>query len=197
MFTGLVTAVGTITESADGRVVIRAPYSADTLERGESIACNGVCLTVVDIAADGAGSRFAVELSPETLARTAPGGWKAGRGVNLERALRLGDALGGHLVTGHVDGLATVLAIAPRGEHHAMRLEAPESLARFLAPKGSVTLDGVSLTVNEVEGGCFGVNLIPHTRRVTTLGKRVPGDRMNLEVDLIARYVERLLQSRL
>ena len=166
---------------------------------GASIACDGICLTVVDRGPDGAGAWFDVDLSAETVARTnvrrGRAAWAPGRPVNLERALRLGDELGGHIVSGHVDGLAEVLDLRARGRQPcASRFRAPDALARFVAPKGSVALNGTSLTVNEVEGAEFGVNLIPHTLAVTTWGGVRPGDIVNLEIDTLARYVARLTE---
>lgn len=189
MFTGIISDVGTIETSHNGRLRIACAYPADTIKLGESIACNGACLTVVE-KKDAA---FNVELSPETLARTAPR-WNAGERINLERALKVGDDLSGHFVTGHVDGLATLENIEPQSGSYKLTLAAPAELARFLAPKGSVTLDGISLTVNNVDGARFTVMIIPHTWSHTTLAQRKPGDALNMEVDLLARYLDRLLQ---
>jgi riboflavin synthase len=155
---------------------------------GASIACSGVCLTVVHLAADA----FSVDCSTETVARTTLGGWKPGARINLERSLRIGDELGGHLVAGHVDGVAEVVSATPENASVRWRFRLPEALARFVAPKGSVAIDGVSLTVNEVDGEVFGVNIIPHTASITTFGTLQPGDRVNIEVDMMARYVARL-----
>ena len=152
--------------------------------------CSGVCLTVID---RGSGW-FAVSVSAETLARTTMGGWTEGTPVNFERALCLGDELGGHIVSGHVDGVSTLVSSEPEGDSRRLVFEAPDDLARYVAPKGSVALDGVSLTVNEVAGTRFGVNIIPHTLAVTTLGLIRPGDRVNMEIDMLARYVARLLE---
>lgn len=194
MFTGIVQAVGTLRSADDGRYLIACPWPASSLTLGASIACDGCCLTVTSIKEELPGqSAFSVDVSNETLAKTTLGGWHPGRRVNLERALRAGDELGGHLVSGHVDGVATILSVTSDGFSNVFELEAPAQLARFLAPKGSVALDGVSLTVNTVEGARFTVNIIPHTRQVTTFGERKQGDRVNMEVDLIARYVARLL----
>jgi riboflavin synthase len=193
MFTGLITDLGTvrrIDKNAGGaRLAIETAYDLAAVEIGASIACSGACLTVVEKGPDG----FAVDVSAETLAHTTIGGWKPGDRVNLEQALRIGDALGGHLVSGHVDAVSTVLARRPDGESERFQFQIPEGYERLIAPKGSVCLDGVSLTVNEVESGRFGVNIIPHTAEKTTFGALDPGARVNLEVDLIARYVARLL----
>jgi riboflavin synthase len=191
MFTGIISSIGTIISSrSEGEltVSISCDWPHESVRIGDSIACNGACLTVVEWK----NSAFSVQLSAETLARTAPR-WGMGEKVNLERAMKLGDSLDGHLVTGHVDGLARIASITREGDSHVVALDAPPALARFLAAKGSVTLDGVSLTVNQVEGARFWVNIIPHTWDVTTLGARAAGDVLNMEIDLIARYVERLL----
>ncbi len=199
MFTGLVRAVGTVREvraTADRRIVIGCDWPSETIAIGASIACSGVCLTVVETGQDAAGPWFAVEASGETCARTTVGGWAAGTRVNLEPSLRVGDELGGHIVAGHVDGLAKIVGIRPEGGSHRLSLEVPPPLARYVAEKGSVALDGISLTVNEVEDGPggtrFGVNIIPHTWAVTTLADAALGRALNLEVDVLARYVERL-----
>ncbi|WP_119678588.1 riboflavin synthase [Indioceanicola profundi] len=196
MFTGLITDVGRVAaveQRGDTRLTIETRFDMDTVELGASIACNGVCLTVVEKGPD----RFAVDVSGETLSKTTVGSWTVGTPVNLERSLRFGDELGGHLVYGHVDGVLEVLGVKPEGGSHRWTFHAPEHLARFIAPKGSVALDGVSLTVNEVEGAVFGVNIIPHTAEKTSFGTLKPGDRMNLEVDMLARYVERMLGARI
>jgi riboflavin synthase len=196
MFTGLITDVGEvreITKRGDTHFVIATHYDVDAIDIGASIACSGICLTVT---AKGAGDDrwFAVSASAETSARTTISEWSAGRRVNLERPLRLGDELGGHIVAGHVDGVAQILAITPEGESRRMMIEAPDALSQYIAPKGSVALDGVSLTVNEVDGARFSINVIPHTLSVTTLGLAGPGTRLNFEADLLARYVARLTQ---
>jgi riboflavin synthase len=196
MFTGLITDVGEvreITKRGDTHFVIATHYDMDAIDIGASIACSGICLTVT---AKGAGDDrwFAVSASAETSARTTISEWSAGRRVNLERPLRLGDELGGHIVAGHVDGIAQILAITPEGESRRMMIEAPDALSQYIAPKGSVALDGVSLTVNEVDGARFSINVIPHTLSVTTLGLAGPGTRLNFEADLLARYVARLTQ---
>lgn len=204
MFTGIITDIGTVRSTTtnpggDMQARIGCRYPAASIELGASIACDGVCLTVTDRGAESgtdAASWFAVDISAETLARTAIGdpnaGWRAGRRVNLERALRVGDELGGHIVSGHVDGVARIVAIRPEGDSRRFIFEAPAELARFIAPKGSVALNGTSLTVNEVDGTRFGVNLIPHTLTHTTWGAAAEGDPVNLEIDTLARYVARL-----
>jgi len=192
MFTGIITDLGrvrAIEKRGDTRIEIETGYDPATIEIGASIACSGPCLTVV---AKGP-NWFAVEVSAETLARTTLGGWRPGVAVNLERAIKVGDELGGHIVSGHVDGLARVVSIRPEGDSMRFEFEAPEELKNYVAPKGSVALDGVSLTVNEVDGARFGVNIISHTRKVTTFGALKAGDRVNMEVDMIARYVARLM----
>lgn len=191
MFTGIITSIGRITQAkqqGDLTVAITCPWN--DLTAGESIACNGTCLTIT--ATDGA--TFTAQLSAETLARTAPR-WAVSDPVNLERALKLGDTLDGHIVTGHVDGIATITSLTPSGDSMILCLEALPTLSRFIAEKGSVTLDGVSLTVNRVEGARFWVNIIPHTWQLTTLGNRKAGDALNLEIDILARYVARLMAA--
>jgi riboflavin synthase len=196
MFTGLISDIGEIIGREGGRFAIRSRYDADTIDIGASIACDGVCLTVTSLRPDGAGSAFTFDVSNETLSRTTLGTWEPGRAVNLERALKAGDELGGHLVSGHVDGLARILSAMQDGDSVRFLLEAHPDLARFIAAKGSVALDGTSLTVNEVMGVRFGVNLVPHTLTRTTWGRKKPGDLVNLEVDMFARYVARLLEFR-
>jgi len=197
MFTGIVSDVGEVRhveKRGDTHVAIKTHYDVSAVEIGASIACSGICMTVVDRGS--AKDRwFAVTASAETLSKTTLGQWKAGDPVNLERPMRVGDELGGHIVTGHIDGVAEVVGIVPEGESVRMNFKAPAALARFIAQKGSVALDGVSLTVNEVDGVRFGVNIIPHTLKVTTFGKLKPGGRVNLEVDLMARYVARLVKG--
>lgn len=193
MFTGIVTDVGrlrTVEKRGDTRFVIETGFDVAALNVGASVACAGVCLTVVAVL-DGA---FAVDVSAETLSRTTLGGWRQGTAVNLERALRVGDELGGHITTGHVDAVAAVLSVVPDGESLRMEFEVPGSLAGFIAEKGSVCVDGVSLTVNAVKGARFGVNIIPHTREHTTLGALAPGATANVEIDVLARYVARLAE---
>lgn len=195
MFTGLVSSVGTLVGRNGARFSIGAPIKRKSLEDGDSIACDGCCLTVVEIGkARGKGAIFAVEASNEALARTTMAAWQEGRRVNLERPLAFGDEFGGHLVTGHIDGRAKILERKEDGDSVRFVLESPPELARFIAPKGSVALDGVSLTVNDVAGDRFGVNIIPYTLSHTTWGDREPGDLVNLEVDLLARYLARLVQ---
>lgn len=196
MFTGIVSGVGTLQERAGSRFTIACPFKRRSLEEGASIACDGCCLTIVDVAkAKGEGARFAVEVSNETLARTTLGSWGEGRRINLERALTLGDELGGHLVSGHIDGTAAILAREADGDGVRFVLESPAEFTSFIAAKGSVALDGVSLTVNDAKARRFGVNLIPYTLAHTTWGDRSPGDLVNLEVDLMARYLARLRES--
>jgi len=195
MFTGIVSGLGTLIERRGARFSIACRYKRSSLEEGASIACDGCCLTLVELGKARKGAVFTVEASNETLARTTIGTWQEGRRINLERALALGDELGGHLVTGHIDGRAKILERTPDGESVRFVLESPPELARFIAEKGSVALDGVSLTVNDVDGARFGVNIIPYTLCRTTWEDRVPGDLVNLEVDLLARYVARLAQT--
>ena len=195
MFTGIVTDVGRvrhIEKRGDTHLVISTNYDLSQVEMGASIACSGICLTVVD-KGSGKDSWFAVTASGETLSKTTLGNWKAGDPVNLERPMRVGDEFGGHIVAGHVDGVAEVKLVVPEGESTRFTFDVPAALSKFIASKGSVALDGVSLTVNEVDGNRFGVNIIPHTQKVTTFGKLKPGSKVNLEVDLMARYVARLV----
>jgi riboflavin synthase len=194
MFTGIITDLGrlrSLTPGGVARLVIETSYDTASIAHGASISCNGVCLSVVD---KGAGW-FAVDVSGETLARTTIGGWFAGQPVNLERPLKLGDELGGHLVSGHIDGVGEAIDRHPDGDSLRFRFRGPDTLARFVAPKGSIAVDGVSLTVNEVEGAIFGVNIIPVTLRETGFGRISPGDRVNLEIDLLARYLARLIDK--
>ncbi len=195
MFTGIITDIGTVEsvrhDSGDMRARIATGHDTAGIEIGASIASDGVCLTVVAL---GPGW-YEVDISAETLAKTNLGQWAPGRRVNLERALRVGDELGGHIVSGHVDGVAEVLTVTEEGDSTRLRLRAPAELARFIAPKGSVALNGTSLTVNEVAGREFGVNLIAHTKDVTTWGAVRPGDLVNLEIDTLARYVARLNEA--
>ena len=196
MFTGIVTDIGEVREARHGNgglvLTIATAYDTSVIALGASIGCSGVCLTVV---AKEQG-RFTAEASAETLACSTLGDWRKGTRINLEQAMKLGDEMGGHLVLGHVDGVATIVDRRPDGESMRFTIEAPADLAPYIAPKGSVALDGVSLTVNAVDGATFGVNIIPHTLSHTIFGKAEPGTRMNLEIDLIARYVERLLDAR-
>jgi riboflavin synthase len=196
MFTGIITDVGevlAVLQQGDLTARIATAYDVDGIDIGASISCDGVCLTVV---ATGTAPRnwFEVQVSAETVAVTSIGrnGWAPGRRLNLERALKVGDELGGHIVSGHVDGVAEVLAVRDEGDSTRVRFRVPEALARFVAPKGSVALNGTSLTVNEVDGREFGVNLIPHTKQVTTWGQVAAGDPVNIEIDTLARYVARL-----
>ncbi|WP_342642409.1 riboflavin synthase [Rhodoligotrophos ferricapiens] len=196
MFTGIVTDIGELVDmrdEGDRRLSIACGYDPEEIAIGASIACAGICLTVIETGRHkNDRGLFVVQASQETLNFTTLGGWKIGQRINLERALKLGDELGGHLVTGHVDGVAEVLSREDEGQSVRFTFAAPEHLAKFIAPKGAVTLDGTSLTVNEVDGNVFGVNIIPHTQQVTTWGGVRPGDRVNIEIDMMARYVARL-----
>jgi riboflavin synthase len=199
VFTGIVSDLGEVLEveeRADGlrRLLIACSYDPATIDIGASIACSGPCLTVVERGRKGNRAFFAVDVAAETLRVTTAGGWQRGSKLNLERSLRLGDELGGHLVSGHVDGIAELIQREDLPDMARLSLRVPSALARFIAPKGSVALDGVSLTVNEVEGDAFSVLLIPHTLHVTTFGSMRAGARLNLEVDQMARYAARLLQ---
>ena len=196
MFTGIVTDMGevlAVKQQGDLRARIATSYPVDTIDIGASIACNGVCLTVI---ATGTTPRgwFDVDISAETVSKTNIGrnGWAPGKRINLERALKVGDELGGHIVSGHVDGVATIIEMHDEGDSTRFTFRAPKELAGFIAPKGSVALNGTSLTVNEVNGTDFGVNIIPHTKEVTTWGGAAVGDAVNLEIDTLARYVARL-----
>jgi riboflavin synthase len=201
MFTGIITAVGEIREvirgrqGSDMRAIIGTPPDFLAAQGGTaigaSIACSGCCLTATALGEDW----FAVDVSAESIARTTLAGWEAGTRINLERALRLGDELGGHLVSGHVDGLGELLSVTPEGGSLRLVFRVPAPLHRFIAPKGSVAIDGISLTVNEVAGQEFGVNIIPHTAEQTTLGLRRPGDAVHIEIDMLARYVARLTET--
>jgi riboflavin synthase len=195
MFSGIVSSIGTLVAREGSRFVIHTPYKPKSLEEGASLACDGCCLTLVSIdKAKGKVANVTVDVSNETLAHTTLGRWELGQKINLERALGFGEELGGHIVTGHVDGRATIISRFPDGDSVRVLLESPPELARFIAPKGSVALNGVSLTVNEVDSQRFGVNIIPYTLTHTTWGDRLPGDLVNLEVDLLARYVARLAE---
>jgi riboflavin synthase len=191
MFTGIVTDVGRVRAvretNRDRRFEIETAFDLSTLDIGASVSHAGCCLTIVEKGSDW----FAVEVSGETLAMSTLDNWKQGRRVNLERAARVGDELGGHIVSGHVDGVGEVVSVESEGGSHRVRIRVPRPLHRFIAPKGSITVEGVSLTVNEVEDDVFGVNLIPHTWDVTTLGELAPGSRVNLEIDMLARYLAR------
>lgn len=194
MFTGIVTDIGEVLETerrGDLRARIGTGYDVDGIDIGASIACDGVCLTVIALGT-APKNWFDVEISAESLSKTNIDNWVPGKRINLERALKVGDELGGHIVSGHVDGLAEVVGLRPEGDSLRVTFRAPHALAGFIAPKGSVALNGTSLTVNEVEGTDFGINFIPHTQKATTWGEVKLGDRVNLEVDTMARYVARL-----
>jgi riboflavin synthase len=195
MFTGIVSDIGEvrrIEERGDLHIAVRTQFDVSSIEIGGSIACAGICLTVVN-KGDSNDRWFEVTASAETRSKTTAGTWRMGQRINLERPLRVGDELGGHIVTGHIDATAAIVEISSEGESKRMTFEAPPALTRFIAPKGSVALDGVSLTVNEVSGARFGGNLIPHTLTATTFGGSRRGDRVNVEVDVLARYVARLM----
>lgn len=204
MFTGIVTAIGTIREarqSGDLHAVITCPFDPAGIAMGASIACSGTCLTVVDKGGVAGDAWFAVDISAETVSCTVPGRWQQGNRLNLEPALKLGDELGGHIVTGHVDGVGAIVSVRPEGESLRFVIATPGDLAAYLAPKGSITVDGVSLTVNDVadqpDGTChFMLNIIPHTAEMTTLGSLQPGDKVNLEIDVLARYLKRMQSLR-
>ena len=194
MFTGIVTDIGIISaldQQGDLRARITTGYDTTGIDIGASIASDGVCLTVVDLGPDW----YDVQVSAETVNMTNLGAWTVGKRVNLERALKVGDELGGHIVSGHVDGVAEVISIVDEGDSTRVQLQAPDDLARFIASKGSVALNGTSLTVNEVQGNIFGINFIPHTKDVTTWGDVALGDAVNLEIDTLARYVARLAEA--
>lgn len=195
MFTGIISDIGRIErieKSGDWTVKIAATKPLADVALGASIACDGICLTVISKA----DKTFTVQLSAETVTRTVAQFWQPERRINLERALRMGDELGGHLVSGHVDGIAVIVGREPEKDSLRFRIEAPRDLVPFLAPKGSVTLDGISLTVNEVQGNVIGINIIPHTQHETTLGAKQTGEALNIEIDLIARYVGRMMKDR-
>jgi riboflavin synthase len=200
MFTGIISDLGEVIdveEKAEGlrRIAVACGYDPDTIDIGASMACSGICLTVVERGRNGNRPTFAVDTAAETLRMTTAGAWRRGTFLNIERSLRLGDELGGHLVSGHVDGIAELIARDDFVDMAGLTLRTPAALARFIAPKGSVALDGVSLTVNRVEGDTFSVLIIPHTLKVTTLGSLQIGARLNLEVDQMARYAARLLEA--
>jgi riboflavin synthase len=200
MFTGIITDIGTVRsreKRGDVRLVIATAYDPATIAIGASIACSGACLTVVDTGSNAEGHWFAIDASAETMACTAPGMWDAGRRLNLERALKVGDELGGHIVTGHVDGIGHIISMTESGDSWVVTVAAPASIAPYLAPKGSITVDGVSLTVNSVtdqaDGSAhFTLNIIPHTRAMTTLDEAAAGRAVNLEIDILARYLQRM-----
>lgn len=193
MFSGIVTHIGTVARmdetGGDKRLFVQSTMNLQDVTLGASISCSGCCLTVVDKDSNW----FAFDVSGETLSKTVIGEWATGTKINLERAMKLGDEIGGHMVSGHIDGLATIERIMPEGGSHRLKIRLPETLALYMAPKGSVALDGISLTVNEVEGSVFGINIIPHTWTQTTLGTKKVGDVLNIEVDMLARYVARQL----
>jgi len=194
MFTGIITDIGKVRDlekRGDLRARIETSYDTQGIDLGASIACDGVCLTVIELGDDW----FDVEISAETVSKTNLDVWATGRRLNLERALKVGDELGGHIVSGHVDGVAEVIAMHDEGDSTRVTLRAPQALARFIAPKGSVALNGTSLTVNEVSGCDFGINFIPHTKVATTWGDARVGHRINLEIDTLARYVARLAEA--
>ncbi len=202
MFTGIISDLGrirSVEHGGDMRIVFETAYDTASIDTGASIACSGICLTVVD---KGPGW-FSSDLSAETLARSTAADWRAGTAINLERSLKLGDELGGHLVYGHVDGVGVLAERQADGDSHRLAFKAPADVLRFIAVKGSITVDGISLTVNRVadgahdgaHGGHFEVSIIPHTARVTTLGESQPGTRVNLEIDMLTRYVQRLLEK--
>ncbi|WP_108782542.1 riboflavin synthase [Pontivivens insulae] len=195
MFTGIITDIGTVEQTemrGDLHVRIATSYDPAGIDLGASIACDGCCLTVTDRGSQGGQNWFDVTISAESIDKTTAGTWAPGRRLNLERALKVGDELGGHIVSGHVDGLAEVMAVEDEGESTRVTLRAPIALARFIAPKGSVALNGTSLTVNDVDHCDFGINFIPHTKEQTTWGNVAVGDQINLEIDTLARYVARL-----
>ena len=196
MFTGIITGIGELVARREWRFTIRCGYPAASIAIGASIACDGTCLTATEVAPSGAGSLFTVDVSNETLACTTLGQWRPGRAINLERALRAGDELGGHIVAGHVDGVGRIRHRRDDGPCVRLTVEVPDDLVGYLAPKGSIALDGISLTLNEVAKPCFGVNIVPHTLTHTTLGAKTPGDLVNLEADVFARYVVRAMEHR-
>lgn len=197
MFTGIITDIGRVAEleqRGDLRARIETSYNPETIDLGASIACEGVCLTVIEMGTGADNNWFDVEISAETVSKTNLSAWSVGRPLNLERALKVGDELGGHIVSGHVDGLAEVVKIADEGDSTRVTLRAPQELAKFIAPKGSVALNGTSLTVNGVDNTDFDINFIPHTKQNTTWGNVQLGDQVNLEIDTLARYVARLTE---
>ena len=197
MFTGLITDIGEILEirhPGDTWLKIGCAYDPASIAEGASICCSGACLTALERHQENGRAWFSAEVSQETLDKTTLGSWQVGTRINLERSLCVGDELGGHLVSGHVDGVGVITAITPEGASQRFRFKAPDELARFIAPKGSIALNGTSLTVNEVEGAEFGVNLIPHSLEVTTWGNAQVGDHVNIEIDMLARYVARLAE---
>jgi riboflavin synthase len=195
MFTGIITDVGTvqlIAKRGDTTIKIATAYDPATIAIGASIACSGPCLTVIAKGGKEGDAWFSVEASAETLSKTTMGAWTVGTKVNLERSLKVGEEIGGHIVSGHVDGVGDVVSVEPEGDSTRIRIRAPKQLAKFIAAKGSIALDGTSLTVNEVDGNTFGVNIIPHTTKVTTWGDVKAGGKINIEIDMLARYLARL-----
>jgi riboflavin synthase len=195
MFTGIITDVGAvelIARRGDTTIKIATTYDPATIPIGASIACSGACLTVIAKGGRAGQAWFSVEASAETLSKTTLGAWKAGSRVNLERPLKVGEEIGGHIVSGHVDGVGDVVSVTSEGDSTRVRIRAPKLLAKFIAPKGSIAIEGTSLTVNEVDGATFGVNIIPHTAKVTTWGDVKEGDKVNIEIDMLARYLARL-----
>lgn len=193
MFTGIITDLGELVRinknKGDWRLHIRTHYNLPDIAIGASICCDGVCLTVID-KEHGA---FAVDVSRETLSKTTIGEWEEGRRINLEQSMKVGDELGGHFVFGHVDGVATLESVKPEGDSHRLKIKVPEGTAPYFASKGSVAINGTSLTINDVEGDLIGINIIPHTWNVTNIGYLKPGDHVNLEIDMLARYVSRIM----
>jgi len=195
MFTGIIREIGhviSVTKTGDWTVEVRAPVTVSELSIGSSVACNGVCLTTIELTDE----TYTVQLSTETLAKTVPDSWQEGRDINVEPSLRMGDELGGHIVSGHVDGLAKVVSRTEEQDSIRFVFKIPDEFEGFLAPKGSIALDGISLTINDVNGTFFGVNIIPHTQKATTIGLKQAGDMLNFEIDTIARYVGRMLAAR-
>ena len=195
MFTGIITDVGTVqlvTKRGDTTIKVATAYDPATIPLGASIACSGACLTVIAKGGREGEGWFSVEASAETLSKTTLGSWVAGTQVNLERSLKVGEEIGGHIVSGHVDGIGDVVSVTPEGDSTRFKIRAPKPLAKFIAAKGSIALDGTSLTVNEVDGSTFGVNIIPHTSKVTTWRGIKPGGKLNIEIDMLARYLARL-----
>jgi riboflavin synthase len=195
MFTGIITDVGAvqlITKRGDTTIKIATAYDPGSVALGASIACSGACLTVIAKGGREGEGWFSVEASAETMSKTTLGSWVVGTRVNLERSLKVGEEIGGHIVSGHVDGVGDVVSVTPEGDSIRFKIRAPKQLAKFIAAKGSIALDGTSLTVNEVDGNSFGVNIIPHTSKVTTWGGVKSGDKLNIEIDMLARYLARL-----
>lgn len=195
MFTGIISDVGTVqlvTQRGDKSFKIATSYDPATVDIGASIACSGPCLTVVAKGGRVGEAWFSVDVSPETLEKTTADAWTVGTRLNLERPLKVGEEIGGHIVSGHVDGVGEVIQVKPEGDHTRITIRAPKHLAKFIAPKGAIALDGISLTVNEVDRDTFGVNIIPHTSKATTWGSLKPGNKVNIEIDMLARYLSRL-----